>query len=90
MVWCIGMALVEQLTAEKSQIGQTNFGTSPLPRMTDVPQLQVHLIENNLPSTGAGETAIASGTAAITNAIRAATEKRVTSLPVQSASLISK
>jgi isoquinoline 1-oxidoreductase beta subunit len=90
LVWCIGMALIEQLTAEKSQIGQTNFGASPLPRMTDVPAMNAHLVESNLPSTGAGETAIASGTAAITNAIRAATGRRVTSLPVQSASLISK
>jgi isoquinoline 1-oxidoreductase beta subunit len=88
LVWCIGMALIEKLTAEKSQIGQTNFDASPLPRMTDVPTLNVHLIDNNLPSTGAGETAIASGTAAITNAIRAATGKRITQLPVQSKLLI--
>jgi isoquinoline 1-oxidoreductase beta subunit len=88
LVWCIGMALTDQLTAEKSQIAQTNFGTSPLPRMVDVPALHVHLVASNEPSTGAGETAIASGTAAITNAIRQATNKRVTRLPVQSDFLI--
>jgi isoquinoline 1-oxidoreductase subunit beta len=87
LVWCIGMALTDQLTAEKSHIAQTNFGASPLPRMGDVPTLHVHLVASNEPSTGAGETAIASGTAAITNAIRQATGKRVTRLPVDSSRL---
>jgi isoquinoline 1-oxidoreductase subunit beta len=87
LVWCIGMALTDQLTTEKSQIAQANFGTSPLPRIADVPTLYVHLVESKEPSTGAGETAIASGTAAITNAIRQATGKRVRRLPVDSSRL---
>jgi isoquinoline 1-oxidoreductase subunit beta len=88
LVWCIGMALTEQLTTYQSQIAQTNFGASPVPRMADVPALHVHLVASSEPSTGAGETAIASGTAAITNAIRQATGKRVTRLPVQTGDLI--
>ncbi len=87
LVWCIGMALSDQLTAEKSQIAQSNFGAAPLPRMMDVPPLHVHLVDSSEASTGAGETAIASGTAAITNAIGQATGKRITKLPVESSLL---
>ncbi|MCB2043271.1 MAG: hypothetical protein KDH48_22160, partial [Rhodoferax sp.] len=57
------------------------FGESPLPRFDQVPAMEVVLVDNGEPSTGAGETAIVAAGAAVANAIRDAVGVRVQSLP---------
>jgi isoquinoline 1-oxidoreductase beta subunit len=76
LVWGLGMVLIEKWTADSR-----NFGDSPIPRITQVPKLSVHLVDHGEPSSGAGETAIVASGAAIANAIRAATGWRLNKLP---------
>lgn len=78
MVWGLGMVLVEKWTENVS-----NFGESPIPRITQLPNLSVHLVNNDESPSGAGETAIVASGAAIANGIRAATGWRLSKLPVQ-------
>jgi isoquinoline 1-oxidoreductase beta subunit len=78
MVWGLGMALVENWSDEAR-----NFGDSPIPRIMQLPNLSVHLVENATDSSGAGETAIVASGAAIANAVRAATGWRLTRLPLR-------
>lgn len=82
LVWGLGLVLVEGWSAEAR-----NFGEAPIPRITQLPGLSVHLVDHGESSSGAGETAIVAAGAAITNAIRAATGWRPTRLPLRPADL---
>lgn len=82
LVWGIGMALKEELAVGGGRILPESFFDYPLPVLSDVPAIEIRLIEGSPQPTGAGETAIVAGTAAITNAIAAMTGRPVTALPV--------
>jgi isoquinoline 1-oxidoreductase subunit beta len=82
LVWGLGMVLVESWSTDAR-----NFGESPIPRLTQLPGLSVHLVDHGEPSSGAGETAIVAAGAAIANAVRAATGWRLQQLPLQPSDL---
>ena len=82
LVWGIGMVLNEALPVARSQVAAQNFADSPIPRLHDVPPMQVILVDGGEPPTGAGETAIVAAGAAVANAVRDATQWRITRLPV--------
>jgi CO/xanthine dehydrogenase Mo-binding subunit len=85
LVWSIGMALGEELTLSGGHIAQSNFADYATPRFSDVPKMQIDMVDAGDAPSGAGETAIIAGTAAITNAIAAMTGKPVTRLPYKNA-----
>lgn len=85
LVWGIGMALREELMIEDGAIPAESFFDYTVPVMSDVPDIQIRLIEGSPVPTGAGETAITCATAAITNAIAAITGETATRLPVRHA-----
>ena len=81
LVWGIGMALHEKLRLSEGRIAAESHADYAVARYSDVPEIDIALVgEKNAPS-GAGETAIVAGAAAITNAIAALTGATVTSLP---------
>jgi isoquinoline 1-oxidoreductase subunit beta len=69
LVWCIGMVLHEELETDKGQITTTALGAYRMPRISDVPPMDIELIDSAQPATGAGETAMVAGAGAIANAI---------------------
>jgi isoquinoline 1-oxidoreductase beta subunit len=83
LVWGIGMALKEEVLVDGGRILPESFFDYPLPVLSDVPEIEIRLIEGSPQPTGAGETAIVCGTAAVTNAIAALTGRTVTTLPVR-------
>ena len=85
LVWGLGMALLERLPIADSQVAAATFADSPIPRMADVPPLQVVLVDEGEPPTGAGETAIVAAAAAIANAVRDAVGVRPLRLPLSAA-----
>jgi isoquinoline 1-oxidoreductase subunit beta len=87
LVWCVGMVLYEQLSYADFKIEQSNFVQSPIPLMGQVPRMHVRLIDAGNAPTGAGETAMIAGAAAIANAIKTATGKRVLQFPAQTSFL---
>ncbi len=81
LVWGISMALFERLTVAEGGVVETSFAETRPPRISDVPEISVSLVESDAPPTGAGETVIVAAAAAVLNAIRDATGVRVTQLP---------
>lgn len=87
LVWGLGMVLIEALPVAGSQIAAATFADAPIPRMAEVPSMQIVLVDEGEAPTGAGETAIVASGAAIANAIRDAIGLRVQRLPLNAADL---
>ena len=83
IVQAIGGALFEAIRFENGRIVNPRFSQYRVPRLTDVPPIEVVILERpDLPSMGAGETPIVGLAPAVGNAIFAATGVRLRSLPL--------
>lgn len=79
----LGGALFEAVHFDKGRIINPRFSQYRLPRFTDVPPIEVVLVDRpDLPSAGAGETPIITIAPALANAIFNATGRRIRSLPL--------
>ncbi len=79
----LGMALMQDITVDKGRVQQTNFnGAFQLPRMSDVPPMDVILVKSTEKPGGIGEPSVAVTIPAIANAVAKLTGKRVRSLPI--------
>jgi isoquinoline 1-oxidoreductase len=80
----LGAALREEIRFEKGTILNASFGEYLVPRLEDVPELDIHLVNRpDLPSAGAGETPIIAIAPAIANAVFRATGESVQALPIR-------
>jgi CO/xanthine dehydrogenase Mo-binding subunit len=83
VVQAIGGALFEAVEFENGRIANARFAKYRVPRFTDVPEIDVVLLDRkDLPSAGAGETPLVTLAPAVANAIFAATGLRLRSLPL--------
>ena len=79
----IGGALFEAIEFENGKILNNRFSQYRVPRFSDVPQIDVVLLDRkDIPSAGAGESPIVGVAPAIGNAIFDATGTRLRSLPM--------
>lgn len=72
----------QQLSIEKGRVEEGNFDKYPLLKMADAPHVDVHFIQSEHRPTGLGEPGLPPAIPAVTNAIFAATGRRVRALPV--------
>ncbi len=80
----MGAAMREEMRFENGKITNAAFSKYRVPRMDDMPQLDVHLLDRpDLPSAGAGETPIVAIAPAIANAVSRATGKRIREMPIK-------
>jgi isoquinoline 1-oxidoreductase beta subunit len=75
-------ALHQAITFEGGAVQQTNFGNYPLLRINEAPPVEVKFVITDYPPTGLGEPSLPPAIPALTNAIFAASGKRVRSLPI--------
>jgi isoquinoline 1-oxidoreductase len=86
VVQAIGGALFESIQFRNGQILNGKFSQYRLPRFSDMPVIEVVLVDRkDLPSAGAGETPIVGLAPAVANAIFDLTGKRIRSMPLSSA-----
>src|SRR5213596_2749847 len=83
----ITAALYGKITLKDGRVEQTNFDSYQMLRMNEAPAIEVHIVQNFEPPGGMGEAGTSAIPPAVTNAIFAATGKRLRKLPVDTAAL---
>jgi len=82
IVFGASAALWDQITHEKGRVQQTNFGDYRVMRMNEAPTVEVYIVNSHDEPGGIGEPGTAGIAPAISNAVFAATGKRVRKLPI--------
>ena len=80
-------ALYGEITLKNGRVEQTNFDTYQILRMNEAPAIEVHIVKSSEPPGGMGETGTSAIVPAITNAVFAATGKRLRKMPVDASLL---
>ncbi len=79
----LSAALFGKITVKRGVVQESNFHDYRLCRMSDVPAIDVHLVEREGAPRGLGEGPLPPVAPAITNAIFSATGKRIRELPIR-------
>jgi isoquinoline 1-oxidoreductase beta subunit len=77
----LGHAMYSQVTFKDGAAEQRNFNTYRLIRMKEIPEIEVHFVDNGIDPTGLGEPALPPTGGAVANAIFKATGKRIYNQP---------
>src|SRR5258708_3192836 len=87
IIFGLTAALKTEITLENGRVQQKNFHDYQMLRMLESPIIEVHIVPSDVSPTGVGEPGLPPVAPALTNAIFAATGKRVRSLPIRNADL---
>jgi isoquinoline 1-oxidoreductase beta subunit len=87
IIFGITAALYGEITLKDGRVEQTNFDTYQILRINEAPAVDVHIVQSFEPPGGMGEAGTSAVVPAVTNAIFAATGKRLRKLPVDIAQL---
>ncbi|MGJ7506409.1 molybdopterin cofactor-binding domain-containing protein [Variovorax sp. GT1P44] len=82
IVFGLSAALFGEITLKNGRVEQTNFGDYRVLRIHEIPQIDVHVVKNLEAPGGIGEPGTSCVMPALTNAIFAASGKRIRKLPV--------
>jgi isoquinoline 1-oxidoreductase beta subunit len=83
----LSAVLYGAITFKDGRVEQGNFHDYPLLTMSEMPLVEVHIVQTREPSGGVGEPGLAPVAAAVTNAVFRATGKRVRRLPIRAEEL---
>lgn len=81
-VYGLGLALTESISMADGVVEQSNFHDYLVPRLWDVPNIEIELVRTPNPPTGAGQMATPIMAPAISNAVAAATSVRLHHMPM--------
>ena len=84
----ISMLLNEEITFENGMVVQSNYDDYKIAKMKHTPEIKVSIVESSLPPAGIAEAVVAPVIPSITNAIFAATGKRIRKLPIGKQKLV--
>jgi isoquinoline 1-oxidoreductase subunit beta len=82
VIFGITAALNGAITLKDGRVEQSNFHNYPMLRMGEAPAIEVYIVQNWEPPGGMGEAGTSAIVPAVTNAIFAATGRRLRKLPV--------
>jgi isoquinoline 1-oxidoreductase subunit beta len=84
VIWALGQ-LMAQITIRNGRVEQTSFADYPVPRLSDSPKIDVHIVSSSeMQAMGMGEPPVPPLAPAVINAFFAATGQRVRRLPLGS------
>ncbi|MBD1395347.1 xanthine dehydrogenase family protein molybdopterin-binding subunit [Mucilaginibacter glaciei] len=87
VVMALGAATIHEITFKDGMVQQKNFYDYPMPRITDIPPIEVHIIDNDADAGGVGEPGLPAFSPALTAAIFDLTGKRIRKLPFNMATV---
>ena len=82
IVFGLSAALFGEITIKNGRVEQTNFGDYRVLRINETPQIDVHIVKSLEAPGGIGEPGTSCVMPALTNAIFAASGKRIRKLPI--------
>ncbi|MBV8070493.1 MAG: xanthine dehydrogenase family protein molybdopterin-binding subunit [Acidobacteriaceae bacterium] len=83
IIYGLTAALKSQITIQGGRVEQSNFNKFTTLSMKETPKIEVYIVPSTAAPTGIGEPALPPTAPALTNAIFAATGKRIRRLPIQ-------
>ncbi len=78
----LGAAMQSEITFKDGMVEQSNFNDYQVMRMGNMPKVEVYIVQSTEKMGGAGEPGLPPVAPAVTNAIFAATGKRIRTLPI--------
>ena len=87
VVMALGAAVTHETHFADGRAVEKNFDTYKMPRIIDIPAVDIHIMDNNEKAGGAGEPALPPFAPALCNAIFNLTGKRIRKLPFNMASV---
>jgi isoquinoline 1-oxidoreductase subunit beta len=81
IVMALGAAITHATHFKDGKAVEKNFDTYPMPRLNEIPEIEVHIMENDAKPGGVGEPGLPAFAPALCNAIFDLTRKRVRKLP---------
>ena len=83
LLWGLSSTFYEEATLVGGRLGESNFDTYKWQKNTELPELDIHIVENGVHPSGSGENTLSLVAPAICNAIYNLTGKRFRSLPLK-------
>jgi len=87
VVMALGAAAIHEITFGDGRALQQNFDGFPLPKLADVPPVEVHIMDNDADAGGVGEPGLPAFAPALANAIFDLTGQRIRKLPIRLAEI---
>ncbi len=87
IVYGLSAALHGEITLDKGRVVQSNFNDYPPLRFSEMPKVDVHIVESGMPPSGIGEPGTPPIAPAVANAVFALTGKRLRRMPFGQESL---
>jgi isoquinoline 1-oxidoreductase beta subunit len=79
----LSAALKEEIRVAEGRIQQANLDDYPILTYSEMPEVEVHIVENSEPPGGVGEPGVPVIAPAVANAVFAATGQRLRTLPLR-------
>jgi isoquinoline 1-oxidoreductase beta subunit len=86
-IYALSASLHDAITISGGRVEQSNFNDYEMPRMSETPKTEVHVVMSKEEPTGIGEPGLPVVAPAMCNAIFAATGKRIRRLPIRAEDL---
>lgn len=83
IVFGLTSLLKGEITFENGRVQQSNFLDYPLLQLSEMPEVEVHIVEDNRPPQGLGEMGVPPIVPAVVNAIFNATGRRIRHTPIR-------
>ena len=86
-IYGLSAVMKDAITIKGGRVEQANFNDYDMPRINEMPKIEVHVVASKEDPTGIGEPGLPVIAPAVCNAVFAATGKRLRRLPIRTADL---